>query len=64
MSIIPAVQKLNVVTTTMSGIRIRRMIRKITSVVGTAVGMSACAVGAAARRRVQRRSAPCGTASD
>ena len=38
-SIIPAVQKANVVATKRSGILMRRMIKKITSVVGTDVGM-------------------------
>ena len=53
MNIIPAVQKLKVTMTKISGARIRRMIRKITSVVGTVEGMS-IGVRCAARRRAQR----------
>ena len=57
MNIIPVVQKLNMVMTTITGNRIRRMIRKITSVVGAVTGMSTTVRGPGERRRVQRRNA-------
>ena len=55
MNIIPVVQKLNMTMTTIMGNRMRRMIRKITSVVGAVVGMSTTTRGPDDRRRVQSR---------
>lgn len=52
-SIIPAPQKLNVVTTTIRGARSRRMIKKITSVVGTVFGMAVERGRSSTVRRVQ-----------